>query len=202
MARACGFTGLLLGPRHPPVGRHPPLHHSTPPLPSPSHPPPPPANLALAGTLTASNTLAGFPASAANDASQDTYWQAAGTTATLTLHLAQAAPVARIVLELPQDWGTRNQAIQIDGSANGSTWTTLAPSATYQFTAGSNVITIPVPAATQTYLRLDISGNTVQGAPRSPNSRHTPASHPPGPGPRGSLTLAPARAATCCRRSP
>ena len=125
-----------------------------------------PTNLALTGTVTASNTLSGFPASAANDASQDSYWQAAGSTAALTLHLTQAAPIARVVLELPQDWGTRNQAIQIDGSANGSTWTTLTPSATYQFTAGSNVITIPVPTATQTYLRLDISGNNIQGAPQ------------------------------------
>ena len=125
-----------------------------------------PANLALTGTVTASNTLSGFPASAVNDASQDTYWQAAGSTATLTLHLTQAAPIARIVLELPQGWGTRNQAIQIDGSANGSTWRTLAPTATYQFTAGSNVISIPVHTATQTYLRLDISGNNVQGAPQ------------------------------------
>jgi len=71
----------------------------------------PAANLALTGTLTASNTLSGFPASAANDANQNTYWQAADSTATLTLHLAQAAPVARIVLELPQNWGTRNQSV-------------------------------------------------------------------------------------------
>jgi len=73
--------------------------------------PAPAANLALTGTLTASNTLSGFPASAANDANQNTYWQAADSTATLTLHLAQAAPVARIVLELPQNWGTRNHNV-------------------------------------------------------------------------------------------
>ena len=125
-----------------------------------------PANLALTGTVTASNTLSGFPASAANDASLNTYWQAAGSTATLTLHLAQAAPIARIVLELPQNWGTRSQTIEVDGSTNGSTWTTLARSATYQFTAGSNVVSIPVPTAAQAYLRLDISGNNVQGVPQ------------------------------------
>ena len=126
----------------------------------------PAANLALTGTITASSTQTGFPASNANDASQDTYWQAAGSTATLTLHLAQAAPIARITLELPANWGTRTQTIQIDGSTNGSTWTTLAPAAACQFTAGSNTVSITGPAATLSYLRLDISGNTVQGAPQ------------------------------------
>ena len=128
--------------------------------------PAPAANLALTGTLTASNTLSGFPASAANDANQNTYWQAADSTATLTLQLAQAAPVARIVLELPASWGTRSETVEVDSSTNGSTWTTLAPSATYQFTAGSNTVTLSGPAATVTYLRLDISGNTVQGVPQ------------------------------------
>ena len=125
-----------------------------------------PVNLALTGTATASNTLSGFSASNANDGNQNTYWQAASSTATLTLHLAQAAPVARIILELPANWGTRTQTIQVDGSTNGSTWTTLAPSAVYQFTAGSNVVSISGPAATLTYLRLDISGNNVQSAPQ------------------------------------
>ena len=127
---------------------------------------PPAANLALTGTVTASTTVSGFPASNTNDNNPNTYWQATGSTATLTLHLAQAAPIARIVLELPQGWGTRNQTIQVDASTNGSTWTTLAPSATYQFTAGSNTVTLSGPAATDSYLRLDISGNTVQGAPQ------------------------------------
>jgi len=127
---------------------------------------PPAANLALTGTVTASTTVSGFPASNTNDNNPNTYWQATGSTATLTLHLAQAAPIARIVLELPQGWGTRNQTIQVDASTNGSTWTTLAPSATYQFTAGTNTVTLSGPAATDSYLRLDISGNTVQGAPQ------------------------------------
>ena len=151
----------------------------TAPSPSPSTPPPriapyatatapqqTPANLALTGTVTASNTLSGFPAGNANDGNQNSYWQAAGSSATLTLHLAQAAPVDRIVLELPSNWGTRNQAIQIDDSTDGRTWATLAPAATYQFTAGSNVVSISGPAATLTYLRLDISGNNVQGVPQ------------------------------------
>jgi F5/8 type C domain/Beta-galactosidase len=126
----------------------------------------PPDNLALAGSLAASNTRGGFPASNGNDNNLSTYWQAAEPTATLTLQLAQPSPVDRVLLELPPDWPTRDQTIEVDGSADGTTWTTLAPAAAYTFTARDNAIAIPVPAGTQDYLRLDISGNTVMGAPQ------------------------------------
>jgi F5/8 type C domain len=130
----------------------------------------PNGNLALTATASADNTLAGFPASNAIDGNQATYWQAANSTGVLTLALAKAAPVDRIVLKLPQGWGDRHQTIQVDGSTDGSTWTTLAPSATYLFSAnntdGNNVVTITVPSTTVSYLRVDVSNNDVQGAPQ------------------------------------
>jgi hypothetical protein len=130
----------------------------------------PNGNLALTATASADNTLAGFPPGNANDGNQATYWQAANSTGVLTLALAQAAPVDRIVLKLPQGWGDRHQTIQVDSSTDGSTWTTLVPSATYLFSAnnsdGNNFVTITVPATTVSYLRLDISNNDVQGAPQ------------------------------------
>jgi F5/8 type C domain/Beta-galactosidase len=125
-----------------------------------------PTNVAPGGTLAPSSAVQGFPAANANDNDLNTYWQGAAPAGTLTLQLAQAAPVGRVVLELPQNWGTRSQTIEIDGSTNGTTWTTLAPPAAYQFTAGSNTVSIPVPAATRAYLRLNISGNNVQGVPQ------------------------------------
>ena len=125
-----------------------------------------PDNLALAGTATASNTLAGFPASYANDNGGGSYWQAAAPFATLTIQLGQAEPVDRVILELPQSWPTRDQTIEVEGSADGTTWTTIVPAATYTFTAGSNAIAIPFAAATEAYLRLRISGNNVQGVPQ------------------------------------
>jgi hypothetical protein len=79
--------------------------------------------------------------------------------------------VDRVVLELPQGWGDRNQTIEVDSSTDGSTWTTLVPSATYLFSAnnadGNDVVTISIPSdPTVSYLRLDVSNNTVQGAPQ------------------------------------
>ncbi len=130
----------------------------------------PNGNLALTATASADNTLAGFPASNANDGNQATYWQAANATGVLTLQLAKAAPVDRVVVELPQGWGDRHQTIEVDGSTDGSTWTTLVPSAAYLFSAsnadGNNVVTIPVPSTTVNYIRLDVSNNDVQGAPQ------------------------------------
>jgi hypothetical protein len=125
-----------------------------------------PENLAQGGTVAPSSAIQGYPAANANDNSLSTYWQASGPTAALTLHLSQADSVDRVILELPENWGTRNQTIEVDGSANGTTWTTLVPAAAYAFTAGSNSIAIPFREVTQDYLRLDISGNNVQGVPQ------------------------------------
>ncbi|HYZ55109.1 MAG TPA: choice-of-anchor D domain-containing protein, partial [Streptosporangiaceae bacterium] len=130
----------------------------------------PNGNLALTATASADNTLAGFPASNANDGNQATYWQAANSTGVLTLHLAQSAPVDRLVLKLPQGWGARHQTIEVDSSADGQTWTQLVAPTVYLFSptgaAGNNVVDIPVPQTTMHYIRLDVSNNDVQGAPQ------------------------------------
>ena len=130
----------------------------------------PNGNLGLTATASADNTLAGFPASNANDGNQATYWQAANATGVLTLQLAEAAPVDRVVLELPQGWGDRDQTIEVDGSTDGTTWTQLVAPTAYLFSAnnaaGNNVVSIPVPSTTLNYIRVDVSNNTVQGAPQ------------------------------------
>jgi hypothetical protein len=130
----------------------------------------PAGNLAVTATASADNTLAGFPASNANDGNQATYWQAANATGELTLQLAEAAPVDRVVLELPQGWGDRDQTIEVDGSTDGTTWTPLVAPTAYLFSAnnaaGNNVVSIPVPSTTLNYIRVDVSNNTVQGAPQ------------------------------------
>ena len=49
-------------------------------------------NLAQGGTLAASSAVQGYPAANANDNDLSTYWQAADSTATLTLHLSPGRP--------------------------------------------------------------------------------------------------------------
>jgi F5/8 type C domain len=130
----------------------------------------PDGNLALTATASADTTLAGFPAGNANDNNPATYWQAASASGVLTLQLAQAAPVDKVVVELPQGWGDRHQTIAVDGSADGTTWTQLVAPAAYLFSAGNaagnNVVDITVPSTSVKYLRLDVSDNDVQGSPQ------------------------------------
>jgi hypothetical protein len=125
-----------------------------------------PENLAQGGTITTGSAVQGYPSANANDNNLSTYWQAHQSAADLTLHLSQASNVDRVILELPQSWGTRNQTIEVDGSANGTTWTTLVPAAAHTFTADSNAIAIPFAEVPEGYLRVDVSGNNVQGVPQ------------------------------------
>jgi hypothetical protein len=125
----------------------------------------PPENLALTATLTGGSALPGFPASSANDGNNGSYWESQDGAAwpqTLTADLGAVQPVGSVVLTLPPNWGARTQTISVLGSADGSTYTTLVPSAAYTFDpATQNTVTIPLPANTQTqYLQLSVTGNT------------------------------------------
>lgn len=130
----------------------------------------PNGNLAATATASSDSTLAGFPPSNVNDGNQATYWQAAGSSATVQLALAESASVDRLVLELPQGWGARNQTIGVDYSTDGTNWTQLVAPQPYLFSptnaAGNNVVSISVPATSMSYVRLDMSNNDVQGAPQ------------------------------------
>ena len=86
----------------------------------------------------------------------------AGWPQTLTADLGAVQPEGSIVLTLPPTWGARTQTIAVLGSTDGTTYTTLVPSAAYTFDpTAQNVVTIPLPAGTQDAdLMLSISGNT------------------------------------------
>ena len=93
----------------------------------------------------------------------------------LTLQLAEAAPVDRVVLELPQGWGDRDQTIEVDGSTDGTTWTQLVAPTAYLFSAnnaaGNNVVSIPVPSTTR---ELHPGGRQQQHRPGGSADRRVP----------------------------
>jgi Flp pilus assembly protein TadG len=67
------------------------------------------------------------------------------------------------VLDLPPStaWATRSQTITIQGSTDGSTYTTLAPSAAYTFNpATGNTVTVTFAATSVRYLKLTFTANT------------------------------------------
>ena len=125
----------------------------------------PPANLALTATMSASSSLQYFPASNANDGNNGSYWESQDGAAwpqTLTADLGAVQPEGSIVLTLPSNWGTRVQNIEVLGSTDGSTYTSLVPSTAYTFDPSlQNTVTIPLPAGTQDrYLQISVTGNT------------------------------------------
>ena len=126
------------------------------------------ANLALNAPITASSTAAGYPAGNANDGNTSTYWE--GTDGvwptTLTTNLGAADPITSVVVDLPPAtaWSTRTQTLSVLGSANGTTFTTIVPSATYTWNPSTgNTVTIALPAGTtDQYVQLSFTANSVQ----------------------------------------
>jgi hypothetical protein len=126
-------------------------------------------NLALGATASASSTESGFPASNANDGNTSTYWESldgAGYPQTLTLNFGQVLPLGSVTLTLPPlaVWSTRTQTFSVQASNNGTTWTTLVPSASYTFNPSatpSNTVSFNLPAGTSyQYLQLSFTANT------------------------------------------
>lgn len=65
------------------------------------------------------------------------------------------------MLKLPGGWETRTETLAVQGSADGTGFTTITSSATYSFSPGnSNTVKISFPATNTRFVRLAISANT------------------------------------------
>ncbi|HYS34498.1 MAG TPA: discoidin domain-containing protein, partial [Pseudonocardiaceae bacterium] len=123
--------------------------------------------LALTSSMTGSSTASGFPASNANDGNTSSYWESLDGAAypqTLTSNLGQSFSLGSVTLTLPPStaWATRTETLSVLGSANGTSWSTLVPSAGYTFNpATGNTVSINLPSGTSDqYLQLSFTGNT------------------------------------------
>ncbi|MEV6869119.1 discoidin domain-containing protein, partial [Streptosporangium subroseum] len=121
-------------------------------------------NLALGATMTAGSSNGGFPPGNANDDNTATYWEAGGAFPQwLQADLGSTQSIGSITLKLPPPaaWATRTQTLSVEGSTNGSTWTTLKTSAGYTFNPSSgNTVTIPLTASNARQVRLNFTANT------------------------------------------
>jgi len=123
-------------------------------------------NLALGAAMSASGTTQNFAASNANDGNTSTYWESTNSAFPqwLQADLGSAQSIGSVTLDLPpsSSWATRTQTLSVQGSTNGSTWTTLVAAANYTFNpATGNTVTIGLPAAvSERYLRLNFTANT------------------------------------------
>ncbi|GIG68727.1 discoidin domain-containing protein [Phytomonospora endophytica] len=120
---------------------------------------PPVSDLARGKAVQASSTNGGYPAAAAVDGNQGTYWESVNGSFPqwLQVDLGAAVSVGRIVLKLPAHWGSRVQNIAVSGSTNGSAFTPITGATGHTF---NPEVTITFPATTQRHIRLTIASNT------------------------------------------
>ncbi|MCW2974785.1 MAG: coagulation factor 5/8 type domain protein [Actinomycetia bacterium] len=99
------------------------------------------------------------------DGNASSYWESANGSFPqwLQVDLGSALSIGKVVLKLPPStaWGARTQTLSVQGSTNGTTFTTLVNSASYTFdTVTGNTVTITFAASSQRYVRINITANT------------------------------------------
>jgi hypothetical protein len=124
------------------------------------------SNLALNKTATASGSQDGYPPLNATDGNAGSYWESTNHAFPqwITVDLGAVQSVSKLVLTLPPDsaWTTRVQTLSVLGSIDGTTFSTVLPSAAYTFDpAMKNTVTVTLPTGSATrYLRLNVTANT------------------------------------------
>ncbi|MFE0648603.1 discoidin domain-containing protein [Streptomyces sp. NPDC059534] len=120
-------------------------------------------NIALGDPTSSSTAVAEYGAANITDGNQGTYWQSAGTTFPqwVQTDLGTTERVDEVVLKLPAGWESRTQTLSVQGSADGTAFTTLKSSAAYTFTPGAgNTVTVAFPATQTRFVRIAVTANT------------------------------------------
>ena len=100
------------------------------------------------------------------DGNANTYWESVDSAFPqwIQVDLGAATAISRIVLKLPPStsWGARTQTLSVQGSVDGSTFTTVKSSAAYTFdpNSGGNAVTITSTSMSPRYVRLNFTANT------------------------------------------
>ncbi|MEU6854950.1 CARDB domain-containing protein [Actinacidiphila alni] len=121
-------------------------------------------NLALGKATSASGANGGYPASAASDGNQATYWEGPDNAFPQWLQVdlgGSGADVDQVVLKLPAGWETRTETLSVQGSTDGGSFSTLSAAQGRTFNpASGNTVTIDFGSAAVRYVRLNITANT------------------------------------------
>ncbi|MFC9910262.1 discoidin domain-containing protein [Streptomyces sp. NPDC059862] len=140
---------------------------STWPQPDQGNPDPDPTrNLAKGRPATATGSQDIYTPGKAVDGDANSYWESANNAfpQSLTVDLGSTEAVRRLVLKLPPSsaWQARTQTFSVQGSTDGSTYSTVVASQGHRFDpATGNTVTVSLPSGTNLrYLRLHVTANT------------------------------------------
>jgi len=119
-------------------------------------------NLSLGKATSASSTNGAFVTGNLNDGNPDSYWESTNNSFPqwAQVDLGASTGIDQVILKLPSGWGTRTQSLSVDGSANGSTFTSIVGSSGRTFTQGTNTVTINFTATSTRYVRVNVTANT------------------------------------------
>ncbi|MFJ1968339.1 discoidin domain-containing protein [Streptomyces sp. NPDC087903] len=140
---------------------------STWPQPGQGNPDPDPGrNLTKGRPATASGSQDVYTPGKAADGDANSYWESANNAfpQSWTVDLGASEAVRRLVLRLPPSsaWQARTQTLSVQGSTDGSGYTTVVASKDYRFDpATGNTVTVTLPGGTGLrHLRLQVTANT------------------------------------------
>lgn len=120
-------------------------------------------NLAIGRAASASGSNPGYAPNNITDGNPNTYWEGPVNAFPqwAQVDLGGSVAIDQVVLKLPAHWGARTQTLSVSGSADGSTFAVLAPSAGRVFDpAAANLVTIGFVPVSVRYVRVTISANT------------------------------------------
>ncbi|MFJ6700316.1 discoidin domain-containing protein [Streptomyces sp. NPDC091272] len=124
-------------------------------------------NIAVGEPATASSSHQEYGAANITDGNQASYWQSAegALPQWVQTDLGATRRVEEVVLKLPAGWEQRSQTLSVQGSADGTSFSTLKASAAYSFAPGSgNTVKVSFPATQARFVRIAITANSVWGA--------------------------------------
>ncbi|WP_315094386.1 CARDB domain-containing protein [uncultured Cellulomonas sp.] len=119
-----------------------------------------PVLLSAGKPATASSTNQSYVAGNVTDGNQATYWESSSAFPQwVQVDLGAAATVTDVTLRIPGGWGARSETVTLQGSTDGSGFSTLKASAPYTFTGG-NIVAVDVTDTSVRYVRASVSANT------------------------------------------
>ncbi|WP_042198771.1 discoidin domain-containing protein [Paenibacillus camerounensis] len=165
-------------------------------------------NLTPGKAVTASGHTQEYAPDNVKDSNQGTYWESSNSSFPqwIQVDLGTSTSIDQVVLKLPAAWESRTQTLTVQGSSNGTAYTTLAGSAAYVFNpASGNSVSVNFSAAATRYVRITVTANTgwpaaqfseveiyaAAAATPSPTTVPTPLPATPTPVPTAMPTTAP-----------